>query len=151
MSGCFVYMFVKQKTADGVLISDWSSDVCSSDIQCLAVRPAQFSRSVRRCAGVQTHPPVSDRPALRAVDPRLDAVSVRRLDGGRSALYLGQLQDHRPRAGAGCGVRWLERRPSDRKSTRLNSIHSCASRMPSSAWTRTIAQFGTEAGDKAKI
>src|SRR3546814_10660939 len=28
----FSFFFCKQKTADGVLISDWSSDVCSSDL-----------------------------------------------------------------------------------------------------------------------
>src|SRR3546814_9042397 len=31
-----VIFFVKQKTADDILISDWSSDVCSSDLQKIA-------------------------------------------------------------------------------------------------------------------
>src|SRR3546814_7882208 len=34
-------------------------------------------------------------------------------------------------------ARPFERRREDRKSTRLNSSHSCASRMPSSAWKKT--------------
>src|SRR3546814_17170014 len=36
----FVCFFVKQKTAYEVRISDWSSDVCSSDLQEDQVRPA---------------------------------------------------------------------------------------------------------------
>src|SRR3546814_6401499 len=30
--GCFVFFFFKQKTAYEMRISDWSSDVCSSDL-----------------------------------------------------------------------------------------------------------------------
>src|SRR3546814_2554396 len=31
---CFFFFFFKQKTAYEMRISDWSSDVCSSDLQC---------------------------------------------------------------------------------------------------------------------
>src|SRR3546814_2286221 len=31
-SACFVFVFFKQKTAYEMRISDWSSDVCSSDL-----------------------------------------------------------------------------------------------------------------------
>src|SRR3546814_4523911 len=31
--GCFVFFFFKQKTAYEMRISDWSSDVCSSDLE----------------------------------------------------------------------------------------------------------------------
>src|SRR3546814_5551106 len=34
----FVFFFFKQKTAYEMRISDWSSDVCSSDLQCFARR-----------------------------------------------------------------------------------------------------------------
>src|SRR3546814_10206658 len=40
---CWVFFFFKQKTAYEMRISDWSSDVCSSDL-----RP---SVQVRRCGG----------------------------------------------------------------------------------------------------
>src|SRR3546814_14170702 len=33
MSGCFYIFFFKQKTAYEMRISDWSSDVCSSDLE----------------------------------------------------------------------------------------------------------------------
>src|SRR3546814_7325003 len=32
MIGCFIFFFFKQKTAYEMRISDWSSDVCSSDL-----------------------------------------------------------------------------------------------------------------------
>src|SRR3546814_5600023 len=34
-----MFFFFKQKTAYEMRISDWSSDVCSSDLQMLAIRP----------------------------------------------------------------------------------------------------------------
>src|SRR3546814_6794556 len=47
---CFVFFF-KQKTAYGVRISDWSSDVCSSDLRFrIARRPA---RRLRLCLHVR--------------------------------------------------------------------------------------------------
>src|SRR3546814_6820400 len=45
----FFFFFFKQKTAYEMRISDWSSDVCSSDLGC----PAFFARSVR---GVKNGP-----------------------------------------------------------------------------------------------
>src|SRR3546814_6303663 len=33
---CFYFFFFKQKTAYELRISDWSSDVCSSDLSCLS-------------------------------------------------------------------------------------------------------------------
>src|SRR3546814_18951610 len=41
----FVFCFFKQKTADEVRISDWSSDVCSSDLICDVV-PGPVSAEV---------------------------------------------------------------------------------------------------------
>src|SRR3546814_8881765 len=35
---CYMFFFFKQKTAYEMRISDWSSDVCSSDLKRLAVR-----------------------------------------------------------------------------------------------------------------
>src|SRR3546814_20011445 len=50
----FVFFFFKQKTAYEMRISDWSSDVCSSDLQYEAPRPneprlmgAHYSRAAR--------------------------------------------------------------------------------------------------------
>src|SRR3546814_3147207 len=40
----FCFFFFKQKTAYELRISDWSSDVCSSDLQQQSGRPAQRRR-----------------------------------------------------------------------------------------------------------
>ena len=38
-SACVFFFFFKQKTAYEIYQCDWSSDVCSSDLQRLALRP----------------------------------------------------------------------------------------------------------------
>src|SRR3546814_3070634 len=38
VDGCFFFFFFKQKTAYEMRISDWSSDVCSSDLNALTSR-----------------------------------------------------------------------------------------------------------------
>src|SRR3546814_9397043 len=53
----YVFFFFKQKTAYEMRISDWSSDVCSSDLpvgaSLLAMRP---SRATKILLGKQPHP-----------------------------------------------------------------------------------------------
>src|SRR3546814_9512967 len=41
----FFFFFFKQKTAYEMRISDWSSDVCSSDLLCLGAIAAAFHRA----------------------------------------------------------------------------------------------------------
>src|SRR3546814_4157961 len=67
-----IYLFFKQKTAYEVRISDWSSDVCSSDLHLLqylveAPRsrarqpiPVQHDRAVHRLAGDFAEPAAGD-------------------------------------------------------------------------------------------
>src|SRR3546814_4782105 len=45
----YFFFFFKQKTAYEMRISDWSSDVCSSDLTCPRL---QFARSETRACGV---------------------------------------------------------------------------------------------------
>src|SRR3546814_5731772 len=100
----FVLFFFKQNTAYEMRISDWSSDVCSSDL-------------VRRRRGQHDQVNLVDRNAgIRECGARRIQRQVGRL------LVIGSdmtLVD----AGAFEG----------RKRTRLNSSHYCATRMPSSA------------------
>src|SRR3546814_1086666 len=42
---CFVFFFFKQKTAYELRISDWSSDVCSSDLAIVAILPRAEARA----------------------------------------------------------------------------------------------------------
>src|SRR3546814_7233198 len=48
----FIFFFFKQKTAYELRISDWSSDVCSSD---LIVCPARLNRADSRDRAVELH------------------------------------------------------------------------------------------------
>src|SRR3546814_8331811 len=107
-------------------ISDWSSDVCSSDLMQHEAAP-RFDRtaaqdgSIRNVAGL-------DVEALQQI-VQADAVDlVADGDSQRSVLVMdahgddGMIEPHVLHS----------RQGEDRKSTRLNSSHSCASRMPSS-------------------
>src|SRR3546814_19205192 len=81
-----VFFFFKQKTAYEMRISDWSSDVCSSDL-----RTALDERSSRRAA-------VRSEPAVPAV---LDRRAARAQNEGRRRRHPGQLagrlRPHHPR------------------------------------------------------
>src|SRR3546814_5981342 len=96
---CVCCFFFKQKTAYEMRISDWSSDVCSSD---LALRPRVFLG--------HPHP---DRRARRDVETV----------GRRSSL--GIHADRRPPLEhlSMSRTRIHNLSISDRKSTRLNSSH----------------------------
>src|SRR3546814_3162705 len=98
-------------------ISDWSSDVCSSDL----VR----GRALPEVADGQ-------KPVQRRI---LYAMQAMGLGSGAKPVksarvvgdVLGKYHPHGDQAAYDAMVR------IDRKSTRLNSSHYCASRMPSSA------------------
>src|SRR3546814_18545260 len=97
-----LFFFFKQKTAYEMRISDWSSDVCSSDLPARsdrhrhAHRPARprplAGAAARRCAGRppsqgRTEPVVPQPPRLRAADalpylrPSPPVPELPRLDG----------------------------------------------------------------------
>src|SRR3546814_20516963 len=87
-----IFLFFKQKTAYEVLISDWSSDVCSSDLSTPTNARSCSSRSAK-----PPPPPPAGRPANRASSPNGSTRSTRRgrridrrLWGGeRTILPLG--------------------------------------------------------------
>src|SRR3546814_5896871 len=120
-----IFLF-KQQTAYEMRISDWSSDVCSSDLEipyhgCARSRQWPDEGLLRSVGDSQSH--ADRRPSaqhrhcrhLRATDnayPKGTAKRVVRSDG-RGRRRTATL--------------------ADRKSTRLNSNNYCANRMPSSA------------------
>src|SRR3546814_8375846 len=109
---CFFFFFFKQKTADEVRISDWSSDVCSSDL--LQGRP-------HRAGVLQLHPRRPQGPGrYRAEDRQLrlpDAPSGRRRPGRHH--HRGRLRNRaRPQGGRG-GRR---RRRSEEHTSELPSL-----------------------------
>src|SRR3546814_1476323 len=124
-----VFFFFKQKTAYEMRISDWSSDVCSSDLQRRSYHDlarllrqghqnlfGQVARQVAARSAIFVDDPLGghapldrqrskldgDRPAFSAVDQRVD---VERLQG--------TVRPHEQAFG------FLQ----DRTSTRLNSSH----------------------------
>src|SRR3546814_5436622 len=95
-----VFFFFKQKTAYEMRISDWSSDVCSSDL---------IKRYALDAEGL-----VLDRVSLRAGDDiRLSAPQPQ--FESASVLLTGEFA--RP------GLYTVRKGETDRKSTRLNSSH----------------------------
>src|SRR3546814_3448506 len=108
--------FFKQKTAYEMRISDWSSDVCSSDLpkiepQSIYILHACSNKPLKIKADVpdsgQRHS-VGNAPEARASSPRLPVPSSR--------------QQAAREAGFGF-PRPASRNLQDRKSTRLNSSH----------------------------
>src|SRR3546814_9865209 len=112
-----LFFFFKQKTAYEMRISDWSSDGCSSDLlQATLVEQGGDDALVHSRFEVAV--------ACDGVGSRVH-VPLRQ---GESTLTVWEMRRPRPMAGRG-------RRGSrirDRKSTRLNSSHYCASRIQSS-------------------
>src|SRR3546814_2494865 len=103
-------------------IGDWSSDVCSSDLAGCSGYPL---RARAECPDHGIRP----RQEIRMEAALQKAMEIRDDDKHASLLLdppsvLSAVHNNRDRGGVG---------DQDRKSTRLNSSHYCASRMPSSA------------------
>src|SRR3546814_5144691 len=98
---CMLFFFFKQKTAYEMRISDWSSDVCSSDL------------SYR----------------IRQMEDVLGVQLFRRRPRGLELTSEGETLQTAVRQGlerldeAVLAIRRRARTPTDRKSTRLNSSH----------------------------
>src|SRR3546814_10071065 len=118
--------FFKQKTAYEMRISDWSSDVCSSDLvplhqrlverDALQLPGAGGERVVRAVAVVVPARRSGQGGGLLAV-----AVEHRLTEGDEAVLHRPLRRiglGHRPRRAGG-----RQDRDQDRKSTRLNSSH----------------------------
>src|SRR3546814_1695040 len=89
----FIFFFFKQKTAYGMRISDWSSDVCSSDLMALEVQakavPTDVPDELMATSDVR---PVEETMATRfaslPIEGRFDA--IRSMDGDdKMALLAG--------------------------------------------------------------
>src|SRR3546814_6222189 len=122
-----MFFFFKQKTAYEMRISDWSSDVCSSDLVSLDaatkvnVRMKEAGRQVELLAGRAKFDVAKDpqRPFTVAAGDKLvvavgTSFSVELIDGQvRVILYEGQVEVRDRNSAV----------KADRKSTRLNSSH----------------------------
>src|SRR3546814_1449538 len=127
--------FSKQKTAYEWRISDWSSDVCSSDL-------GQLHRDQGLAAGdeVATHAKArgvaADAACVEAGGARQLLEAPRDRLGMQAAADPAGIVDaaeDRALRNPGAPEPRAERPAGDRKSTRLNTRHKCASRKQSSA------------------
>src|SRR3546814_2318583 len=128
---CMSIFFFKRKTAYEMRISDWSSDVCSSDLQC-ACRGRGRLREMAQRRGVAL-------PCLRRMDfDKPEPIERRHQRGDRceqvkcaNCLCPGHVRivaERRNGVNIATVHIWERRTPSpemaaDRKSTRLNSSH----------------------------
>src|SRR3546814_6236867 len=107
---CVLFFFFKQKTAYEMRISDWSSDVCSSDLRAVveSVRHGDESWEIRVLSSYHRL-------------ARLEALTrEERIE--RSAEWLECHRAFHLELVSACPSSWLLKR-ADRKSTRLNSSH----------------------------
>src|SRR3546814_8181580 len=76
----FIFFFVKQKTAYEMRISDWSSDVCSSDLHHVLLAAADVGDRLERVAQVAHRHAFLGQPAQHVGHPlRRDRSEERRV------------------------------------------------------------------------
>src|SRR3546814_4217518 len=130
------YVFEKQKTENEVRISDWSSDVCSSDLVGVAFKPG-FEQCARNRLDAGSAGLRQQLQPSRVVVMRQHAVQVEQ-DNGRHVAHALATRNAsraattvRSMTSSSCALDMQPASYADRKSTRLNSSHLFASRMPS--------------------
>src|SRR3546814_6162662 len=148
---CCFFFFCKQKTAYEMRISDWSSDVCSSDLiselgRRRNVRSLQLCRTVARCS--ENAGPDRSGADHRDADVVRRQFDPERLRYGDHRIFrrgvdapLGQGDEAGDRAGVhDMGFTRLRdharQECRDRKSTRLQYSHQCATSLPYAASTK---------------
>src|SRR3546814_9095659 len=120
--GCYFFFFFKQKTAYEMRISDWSSDVCSSDLHPSTVTGLAFNPKGRRLVashygGVSLWWAKAEAQQPKRFSWKGSHVAVTWSGDGRFVITATQESElHGWRLADGADMR---RR--DRKSTRLNS------------------------------
>src|SRR3546814_6966125 len=132
-------------------ISDWSSDVCSSDLPVYVVAPnGSYALSVDYRRLYITHETIGysehGGPFQVELCPADDGIRIMDLDTGayRMLVSYGALKQFHHRASMDKAIHWVSHIEintassrilflQDRKSTRLHSRHYCAYRMQSSA------------------
>src|SRR3546814_3231718 len=115
-------------------ISDWSSDVCSSDLRNATLdsadlRWADLRGACLRAAGLNDAN-LAESNGAEALTPNYDADGRLGSDSSKRAIDLsGASAQRADLSGAQLGRAFAL---PDRKSTRMNSSHHCAARLPSS-------------------
>src|SRR3546814_8553995 len=129
-----IVFFFKQKTADELRISDWSSDVCSSDLHQVRREDREICILTGRQRALDVPLAGKPRGPLRPEPERgLPVEHVLLAVERHAAERLAGRQPVEADPGIVGGDTRRVGPGTDRKRTRLNSSHYCASRMPSSA------------------
>src|SRR3546814_6348823 len=121
----FNFFFFKQKTAYEMRISDWSSDVCSSDLRLDAPVRHQHQGVGEAHDLLHGMRDVDDRQielALELLDERQNLLLARLVERGQGLVHQQQAGVRQQRPAQGDAL-LLATRPRARKSTRLNSSH----------------------------
>src|SRR3546814_2167254 len=90
MMTIFLFFFFKQKTAYEMRISDWSSDVCSSDLYCTFNQDSDiesFMRAIEQ-GGVAAYKAMMESPRLPCYDARTQGIPP---TGVELVRYIGDL------------------------------------------------------------
>src|SRR3546814_5678689 len=125
---CIIYLFFfKQKTAYEMRISDWSSDVCSSDLPNVteaveAAKGGQIEFRVEKAGIIHAglgKASFSEADLKKNFEAFLDAI-VKAKPSGSKGNYVRKVALS---SSMGPGVKIDVAELSDRKSTRLNSSH----------------------------
>src|SRR3546814_4123396 len=104
-------------------ISDWSSDVCSSDLAGDSVAPFGFGLGALGVdlAGERQRVRLQRGDRIDEIEPAMLAVARGDAEAGDDHRVVGvEIGEHR---GIDLDIARLETEPQDRKSTRLNSSH----------------------------
>src|SRR3546814_8231008 len=111
----YFFFFFKQKTAYEMRISDWSSDVCSSDL----VPPIAISSTPTNAGNSPAS--VSQRIFDMGVVRNLRQVAAD--DAGVDIAFRADVHAGLAQRQKSIPARWFYDATGDRKSTRLNSSH----------------------------
>src|SRR3546814_3289474 len=103
--------FVKQKTAYELRISDWSSDVCSSDLRLRLAQRIEEQFGLQRAVGDldEIHLVAVLQPVERGIDVGLAADLDRAFPERRDPLDLRSRRSEERRVGKECVSQWSSR------------------------------------------
>src|SRR3546814_7462063 len=91
---CFFCFFFKQKAASDVRISDWSSDVCSSDLQASPRAGAIETADARRLGHAERRLPLERAKHFQPAGQRLHEIGIGGIAGRAHRIDLSPLLDY---------------------------------------------------------
>src|SRR3546814_4766285 len=129
-----MFFFFKQKTAYEMRISDWSSDVCSSDlVEPVTSKLKTLGLGAALQESVAANPETIKAAEFSAASAEQESGTLRWLLGINALLFVVEITAGLIAQSTGLIAESLDNFAEDRKSTRMNSSQYCAPSMQSSA------------------